>query len=248
VRILPVIDLLGGAVVRGVAGRRKEYRPLVSPLCSTAAPLDVARAFRHRFGLEELYLADLDAIGGAPPALEIISSLRDDGFRLWVDAGVRRPAQARQLAALGAGVVVGLETLAGPGDLAAILAEQGPGLVLSLDLRAGVPVTPCEEWKGLAPLDVAAAVITLGVRRLLVLDLTRVGVGSGTGTEGLCAALVESYPGVEVIAGGGVRGPDDLRRLNACGVKATLVASALHDGALTRADVEALAPPARPVL
>jgi uncharacterized protein related to proFAR isomerase len=41
-----------------------------------------------------------------------------------------------------------------------------------------------------------------------------------------------------VTAGGGVRGPDDLRGLHACGVKAVLVASALHDGRLRREDVQ----------
>jgi phosphoribosylformimino-5-aminoimidazole carboxamide ribotide isomerase len=240
-RILPVIDLLRGTVVRGVAGRREDYQPLVSPLCATPAPLEVARAFRHHLGLEELYLADLDAIRGDSPDLAAWSALRDDGFRLWVDAGIRGPVEARQLAQSGAGIVVGLETLAGPGDLAAILAEQGAGVILSLDLRDGIPVTPFEGWKGLAPLEVAAEVIALGVRRVLVLDIARVGVGAGTGTESLCIALADGYPEVEIIAGGGVRGREDLWRLQACGADAVLVASALHNGAVTRADVEALA-------
>ena len=43
--------------------------------------------------------------------------------------------------------------------------------------------------------------------------------------------------------GGGVRGVDDLRRLKACGVRAALVASALHDGALTPADLDGLSEP-----
>src|SRR5947207_2165575 len=101
-RILPVLDLKDGQVVRGVAGRREEYRPVGSQLTASAAPLDVARAFRDRFGLEEIYLADLDAIAGAPPALGVYAGLRGLGFRLWVDAGVRDEASARVLA--GAGV------------------------------------------------------------------------------------------------------------------------------------------------
>src|SRR5579872_5647704 len=44
-RIVPVLDLLGGVVVRGVGGRRREYRPVVSRLTPSCDPLDVARAF-----------------------------------------------------------------------------------------------------------------------------------------------------------------------------------------------------------
>ncbi|HKB34931.1 MAG TPA: HisA/HisF-related TIM barrel protein, partial [Gemmataceae bacterium] len=73
-----------------------------------------------------------------------------------------------------------------------------------------------------------------------------VGAGSGTGTEELCRWLAEAYPGVEVAAGGGVHGPDDLRRLRTCGVRAVLVASALHDGRLTRTDLAEFAPPGCP--
>ena len=37
-RIIPVLDVLGGCVVRGVGGRRDEYRPIVSKLCNSREP------------------------------------------------------------------------------------------------------------------------------------------------------------------------------------------------------------------
>jgi phosphoribosylformimino-5-aminoimidazole carboxamide ribotide isomerase len=52
--------------------------------------------------------------------------------------------------------------------------------------------------------------------------------------------LAAAHPEVEVSAGGGVRGVADLRRLRDCGVRAALVASALHDGAVTAAELAAL--------
>jgi phosphoribosylformimino-5-aminoimidazole carboxamide ribotide isomerase len=63
-RVVPVLDLKGGHVVHGVGGRREEYRPVVSRLTDSSAPADVATAFRDRFGLSELYVADLDDIAG----------------------------------------------------------------------------------------------------------------------------------------------------------------------------------------
>ena len=59
---IPVLDVLNGVIVRGVGGRRNEYRPVESVLTPSARPLDVARAFRDRLSLTTLYLADLDGI------------------------------------------------------------------------------------------------------------------------------------------------------------------------------------------
>jgi phosphoribosylformimino-5-aminoimidazole carboxamide ribotide isomerase len=46
-------------------------------------------------------------------------------------------------------------------------------------------------------------------------------------------------PFLEIISGGGVRGPRDLQALAAAGADAALVASALHDGRLSAAQCAA---------
>src|SRR5437763_9801240 len=97
-RVVPVLDLQGGVVVRGVAGRRREYRPVVSRLTDSCDPADVAAAFVRHFGLRELYVADLDAIAGSPPALATYAALHALGCSLWVDAGLRGAEQAGPLA------------------------------------------------------------------------------------------------------------------------------------------------------
>jgi phosphoribosylformimino-5-aminoimidazole carboxamide ribotide isomerase len=240
-RIIPVLDLQGGVVVRGVAGRRQEYRPVVSRLTKSCQPADVAKAFREHFGLTELYLADLDAIAGAAPALAVYSSLRELGCRLWVDAGVRDAAMVKPLTGAGIEVVVvGLETVSGPAALAEIRLRLSARLAFSLDLKGGVPLGELSAWEAPDAWSIAAQAVATGVGRVIVLDLARVGVGTGLGTEALCARLAETYPDLEIVAGGGVRGGEDLRRLRECGVSAVLVASALHDGRLRREDLAGL--------
>jgi phosphoribosylformimino-5-aminoimidazole carboxamide ribotide isomerase len=243
-RIIPVLDVMGGVVVRGIGGRRHEYRPVESRLTASTAPLGVARAFREHFGLGELYLADLDAIGGAGPAATQYEALRREGFALWVDAGVRDAGAARRMASLGVeGVVIGLETVRGPEELARACDDLGGRVVFSLDLKAGEPLGNRPAWRHQDARGIAAEAIAVGVRRLLVLDLFRVGEGGGLRTEALCAALVTEHRGVELAAGGGVRDVTDLRRLRGCGVGAALVASALHNGSLTRRDLDELRAP-----
>jgi phosphoribosylformimino-5-aminoimidazole carboxamide ribotide isomerase len=223
VRHIPVLDVLNGHVVRGVGGRRSEYRPIVSRLTSSTDPVEVARALIEAFHPSELYLADLDAIAGAPPAVATYLAVRELGVRLWVDAGVRDGDGAKAIATAGCDVVAGLETVPGPEALRQIVDAVGPEwVVFSFDLRDGVPL---RDWP-----NPVAATVELGITRLIVLDLARVGGGAGTGTDELCRELASNYPQVDVIAGGGVAGPEDLNRVRACGVRGVLVASALHDG------------------
>ncbi len=229
--ILPVLDLMHGLVVRGVAGRRDEYRPLVSPLAGSAEPLAIARAFRSNFGFDEMYVADLDAILGVAPAGERYAALQADGFRLWIDAGLS-DADDTKIDALSEvhRVIVGLETVAGPDALKRLFDRVGPErLVFSLDLKGGRPLASA-EWGGADPWSIAERVRLLGVARIVVLDLADVGMGRGVGTEAFCTRLRLADPRLEIIAGGGVRGVGDVQRLVELGVDRVLVASALHDG------------------
>lgn len=240
-RVLPVLDVMGGHVVRGVGGQRQEYRPVRSRLTASSRPLEVAQAFRDQLGLEEIYLADLDAIAGAEPAWSIFAGLRERGFRLWVDAGVRTLTRACQLVEAGSDdIIVGLETVQGPAELAEIVRALGDRVVFSLDLREGKPLGERRVWEVDDALPIAAQAVRLGVRRLLVLDLARVGLGAGVGTSELCAHLSAAAPDVEIGAGGGVRDRADIEALRSCGVRCVLIASALHDGRLTRADLDGL--------
>ncbi len=239
-RVLPVMDLLGGQVVRGIAGRREQYLPIVSRLCADSRPASVARALAERLGFAEAYVADLDAIAGGDPDWASYEAIADCGLRLWVDAGLTGIERAEPFLQPGAQrtvarVIVGLESLARREALTELLALVGrERLVFSLDLKQGQPIIVAPEWRNKWPLEIACDVIDLGVRSMIVLDLARVGVGTGAGTESLAQSLRAMRPTVELIGGGGVRGVNDLRSLAAAGYDVALVASALHDGRIDR--------------
>jgi phosphoribosylformimino-5-aminoimidazole carboxamide ribotide isomerase len=227
---LPVLDIQDGIVVRAIAGRRSEYRPLVSRLTNSTDPLTVAEAIRARFEWTDIYVADLDSIAacGFAPNFPLYDRLHAASFHLWLDAGIRTAEDAFRLVETGVErVVVGLETLRDPAEWRAIVERIGPErAVFSLDLRDGRPMA---TWNADA-LAIAERVIADGGRHMIVLDMTRVGTGDGPGTEALCAELIQRHPEVAVIAGGGIRGEDDVRRLEAVRVAGVLLASALHDG------------------
>jgi phosphoribosylformimino-5-aminoimidazole carboxamide ribotide isomerase len=230
--VLPVLDLLNGVVVRGVAGRREEYRPILSRLTSSSAPLDVARALRNEFGFERLYVADLDGIVERRPNWKIARQLIEAGFKLLVDAGVETTEDVRNWSSLGCEVVIGLESCRSPGELSA-MAAACESVTFSLDLQDGVPKRhpAASDWSD-APLEIARQIMRCGVRKLIVLDLADVGMGDGARTGSLCHSILTEFPDVHLTCGGGVRDREDLRCWREVGVKQVLVASALHDGRL----------------
>lgn len=244
--VLPVLDLLGGHVVRGVGGCRAAYRPLAeSRLVRSSEPMAVASAFRSQLGASHLYVADLDAIEREQRATATYRSLSALGLCLWLDAGVRNAADAEAMREAGAGVVVaGLETVASPAALQEMLAAVGAdGLCFSLDLRGGEPIVGGPAWAGMSAEAIALAAADVGVRKMILLDLARVGANAGVGTQPLCRAVREQRPAVMVIAGGGVRSVEDLLALRDAGASAALVATALHDGRIGRAEIAQLAEP-----
>ncbi|HEX6026073.1 MAG TPA: HisA/HisF-related TIM barrel protein [Solirubrobacter sp.] len=239
VRVVGVIDLKDGQAVHAVRGERERYRPVHSVITpQDGDPVALARAFRTELGLDEVYVADLDAITGAGSHDDTIAALARE-VSLMVDAGVSEPERARRLVELGAKrVIVGTETLTG--GLDALLAAI-PQLVLSVDLRDGRLLSPDPNLAGLPALDAMKRLYRPGLREAIVLDLARVGSGAGIDAE-LFAQLHERFDDVELLAGGGVRDADDLRALRDAGAAGALVATALHKGVIGRRELSALSP------
>jgi phosphoribosylformimino-5-aminoimidazole carboxamide ribotide isomerase len=220
VRVVPVIDLKVGAAVHAVRGERERYRPV-------GDPLSLARRFRDALGLDELYVADLDAITGGGGNDGVIRALAREA-RVMVDAGVSEPRRARALLDLGVHrVVVGTETLADADELDRLLPEA----VLSVDLRHGRTLSPDPRLAGLPALDAMARLHRAALREAIVLDLARVGSGTGPDVK-LIAEIHAAFPDLELLAGGGVRDVQDLRALGDAGAAGALVATALHDGVI----------------
>ncbi|MDP6446060.1 MAG: HisA/HisF-related TIM barrel protein, partial [Pirellulaceae bacterium] len=215
-KVVPVLDLLGGVVVRGVAGQRESYQPVDCPFAASAQPPDVAAGLAGAFDFSTLYVADLDAIGGGPlnpSTYEAIQRNSDNRpLALWIDAGAGDCRRAAALASLPTAprVVIGLESIASLDDLPALFAAAGESPIFSVDLLGGRPWN--ESFANRTPLEIASCAIDAGFRRLIVLDLARVGGEDGLSVLDLCRQVKTRFPDVDFISGGGVRGGGELRR------------------------------------
>jgi phosphoribosylformimino-5-aminoimidazole carboxamide ribotide isomerase len=227
-QVIPVIDLKGGVVVRARLGERASYAPIETPLSRTSESEDVVAGLLSLHPFRTLYAADLDAIEGRGDSGAILDRLerRFPQIELWVDNGCRNTAGTNAFLRRrsGASLVLGSESQAGT-ELVRTFARE-PRVLLSLDFRGDAFLGPT------ALLSDAA----LWPDRLIVMTLAR--VGSDAGPDFSRFASIKRRAGArEVYMAGGLRDRDDLAAVKTSGAAGILVASALHDGRLSPADL-----------
>lgn len=218
--IIPVIDIREGHAVHAVAGKRRHYQALRTPLCAGSHPSDIVRAFIKAYSFRNIYLADLDAIEKKGNNSALIQNL-GKSFRhvnFWVDQGENTP---RLLASSPRfNYVIGSETMIAPGALRTFVRAK-PELILSLDF----------DDKKLRGDNTLLQMPQSWPDRVIVMSLTHVGAARGPDYE-----LLENLRGIagqrQLFAAGGVRHHEDLRALSKLGIQGALIATALHEGTL----------------
>jgi len=221
--IIPVIDLKDGLVVHAVRGERQHYQPihLHSRLTTCSSVAAVINGFLNLYPFKTFYIADLNAITGQGEHYALIAGLlaKHADIHFWIDNGSRladlQPNPAKNYRA-----VIGTESQ---------LAPTGPteqDFILSLDFKQeqalGDPAwfNDSDYWP----------------QHVILMTLSRVGGKAGPDLQKL-AEYTGKYPQKNFIAAGGVRDFDDLLTLESIGVNSALLATALHAGALSAAEI-----------
>ncbi|AEV16021.1 1-(5-phosphoribosyl)-5-[(5- phosphoribosylamino)methylideneamino] imidazole-4-carboxamide isomerase [Thermus sp. CCB_US3_UF1] len=222
--VIPAVDLKGGRAVRLREGR---------PEAETQYGDPVEAALRWQAeGARLLHLVDLDralGLGDNREALLRVAEALQIPFQ--VGGGVRSLAALREVLSFGAvRAVVGTVAVKDRALLAAMLGEVGPErLAVALDARGlEVVVSGWQEATPLSALDLLREWAEMGVRTVIYTDVRRDGTLEGLDLEAV-ARVRGAWPH-ELIAGGGIAGPEDLRGLARLGVEGALVGKALYEG------------------
>jgi len=231
--LLPVIDLRQGYAVHAVAGNRAAYQRLRSRWCDSPGDvMQLLEMLRKELGLDEFYIADLDAIAGIGHHQDTIRQLVEEGYRIWLDAGVRSLHDVEAMQQMGVEyVIVASETMK---DDAWHRLKDHPAcekLVFSLDLYQDKLRSTAELLAHMEPMDVVNMVVSWGIRRIIILDIANVGTSTGCSTLPLCQQVKALHAAVELITGGGIRSLADIEHLEQSGIERVLVATWLHDSA-----------------
>lgn len=240
-RIIGVIDILAGQTVAARKGQRETYQPIQSSLCSGSDPRDVAAAFAIR-GIDEIYVADLDRIGGRAANVTSWNAISQVARTMWLDVGIRDAKELstlrQQFASCAGNAAAQTTTICASeswDDILHVSDEPNTASTrraFSLDLRQGILDSPIAQWQTLPVIEVAKELVDAGWNQFVVLDLAAVGAESGCPTVSLCQTLRTISDDIEIVTGGGIRCPDDLLQLEDAGCDAALVSTALHKGHL----------------
>lgn len=235
-KVIPVIDILNRKVVHAVGGLRNKYKLIKSVLSKSADPVDVALKFKL-LGLNHIYIADLDSIVHKKPNFDIYKKIKSvTNSELIIDAGINNLEIANKVLRSGASkIIIGTETLKSlkfVEELAKIYSSEK--IIVSIDMMNGKLLSSSEGIKSMNPISLIKKIQKMGVKEIILLELTRVGSERGVDTS----FLRKITGNMDILIGGGVRDIKDIKELEKMGVKGVLIATSLHKGAITKKDLD----------
>lgn len=229
-QVIPAIDLMGGRVVRLTKGdpeKAKFYD-------SMGTPLEMAQKWKEQ-GAERLHLIDLDAAFGKPDNLAVVSQIsKATGLPIQVGGGIRSVEAVERLLGAGIGyVILGALAFKDPQAIVQIQKNFSPErIIVAVDNKDGKVMV--EGWKTATQYtlnDALEKFAQLKIKTFLITSIARDGMLQGPDVESLKEAC--KFPGIDVIAAGGISSLKDLEALKGVGVKGVVVGKALYEGRFT---------------
>lgn len=233
IQIIPAIDLIEGRCVRltkGDYGQKKVY---------DGEPADLARQYANA-GVQRIHLVDLDGAKAGEPrnlkVLEAIASAVD--CKLEWGGGIATTAALERVFDAGAShAIAGSVAALKPELFASWLGAYGARLILGADVREGRIAV--KGWLEEAPLsieDLVQRFLPLGLRECIVTDISRDGMLQGP-SSALYRRLQEAFPALSFTVSGGISSMDDIRSLDALGLRKVIVGKALYEERITLKDI-----------
>lgn len=232
--LIPAIDIIGGQCVRLTKGNYD------SKTVYNGSPLEMARRFEAA-GFQRLHVVDLDGARSKHVVnLETLHSITA-GTSLTVDfgGGIKTGDDIEKAFSNGASMVtIGSVAVTHRDMFCEWLSSFGAEkIILGADVRDGK--VSINGWKEDTQEDIIPFLsyyVAKGVCNVLCTDISKDGTLGGP-AYGLYKQIMKAFPGLNLIASGGVSCIDDLRRLDHDGVPSAVFGKAVYEG---RVNIETL--------
>jgi phosphoribosylformimino-5-aminoimidazole carboxamide ribotide isomerase len=175
----------------------------------------------------------------------LTSILKSTNLKVQFGGGLRQIDSIRVALALGVTrVVIGTAAVEDPELVDAALAEFGPEqIAIGIDAKEGrVKLKGWVEDAAVTAVDLAGRLKAQGVETIVFTDIARDGIGVGVNVESTVALAQSSH--LKVIASGGVKDIEDVKRVLESGLPGLIIGRALYEGQIDLAEAIRLTQPA----
>lgn len=236
-KIIPAIDIIEGKCVRLTRGdyaQKKIYNE---------HPLEVAKQFEDT-GITRLHLVDLDgAKNGRVVNWKVLEQIAGK-TALAVDfgGGIKTGKDVDIVLNSGAAMAtIGSVAVKDPELFFSWLKKYGwMKLLLGADVKEEkITVSGWLENTDITVFDFIKANSEQGVRQVFCTDVARDGVLGGPAVD-LYKKIVAQFPGIDLIASGGVSDVADIIQLEEAGCKGVIVGKAIYEGRISLQEIKHL--------
>ena len=225
--LFPAIDLFEGKAVRLFKG---DYARMT---VYSEHPEEIGKDFAA-CGVTHAHLVDLEgAKSGETPNLETVIRIRESsGLFCEIGGGIRSMEVIDRYMQAGIDrVILGTAAVTDPGFAEEAVAGYGDRIAIGVDIKDGyVAIKGWTEKSGLEAMEFCQKMQDMGVKTLIVTDISKDGAMQGTNMP-LYEQLQSSFD-LQIVASGGVSDLSDVRRLSQMGLYGAIIGKAYYIGAI----------------
>ena len=230
IEIIPAIDIIDGKCVRlsqGDFSRKTIYRE---------NPIEVAKEFENA-GIKRMHLVDLDgAKRGKIVNLSVLEKIASQ-TNLIIDfgGGIKTDEDIKSVYNSGAEII----TL---GSIAYYESEKiyewqskygAEKMLIGADVKIKmISVNGWQDETTMTIFDFLKPYVSKGISNFFCTDIAKDGLLEGASVK-LYDEIIKSFPGVNLIASGGVSKLDDIEELQRIGCSGVIIGKALYEGNIT---------------
>ena len=232
--IIPAIDIIEGKCVRLTQGDYAQQK------IYNEHPLEVAKQFEDA-GLERLHLVDLDGARlGKVRNWKVLEQIAGK-TKLVIDfgGGIKTAKDADIVLNSGAAMAtIGSLAVKDERLFSAWILQYGANrFLLGADVKdEKITIHGWQETTDIWIYDLIEKYMAKNLQQIFCTDVSKDGLLEGPATD-LYKNILAKYPGLHLIASGGVRSMDDVYELLETGCKGVIIGKAIYEGKLSLGDL-----------
>jgi len=236
--IIPAIDIYNNKVVRLSKGDFKEVS------FYNESPVKQAKIFEEA-GFDLIHIVDLEAAKTRKfTAINIIKEIKSQmDIKIQFGGGIKDSKTAIQIFQAGIDyAVIGSLAVKNREEFKMIAEKHSPDkIVTAVDvLDEKIQISGWTEEANLSPYDLIDFCMKIGIEKFICTDISKDGTMKGLNVE-LYKKIMNRYPGIKLIASGGVKDIDEVKKLKELNSYAVVVGKAIYEERIDLKELSELA-------